>query len=137
MWQPRTRWTSYSAIPVFNDVSQRQIQNGDRSGWWRGKSFDTFGPAGPAVLPAAAVADPAAFVIEGRLNGRVVQRAGASEMIFSVAELVSYISRNVTLEEGDIISTGTPSGVGPLKGGDVFEVEIGGIGILSNPVVEK
>jgi 2-keto-4-pentenoate hydratase/2-oxohepta-3-ene-1,7-dioic acid hydratase in catechol pathway len=112
------------------------VQNGDRSGWWRGKSFDTFGPIGPAILPASAVADPATLMIEGRLNGRVVQRSPVSALIFSVAELISWISRNVTLEPGDVIATGTPSGVGPLKAGDVFEVEISGIGVLRNPVVE-
>lgn len=121
----------------FNDVSQRDVQNGDRSGWWRGKSFDTFGPIGPVVAPRDAIGDPARLRIEGRLNGAVVQRASIEDMIFSVAELVSYISRNLTLEEGDIIATGTPSGVGPLKEGDVYEVEIEGIGTLRNPVVER
>lgn len=121
----------------FNDVSQREVQNGDRSGWWRGKSFDSFGPIGPAVLPASAVADPQAFAIRGRLNGKVVQEATTGDMIFGVPRLIAYISRNVTLEEGDIIATGTPSGVGPLKDGDVFEVEIDGIGTLRNPVMEK
>ncbi len=121
----------------FNDVSQREVQNADRSGWWRGKSFDSFGPLGPAILPASAAGDPASLVVEGRLNGKVVQRSSVANLIFSVAELISYISKNVTLEPGDIIATGTPSGVGPLKAGDIFEVEIPGIGILRNPVVEE
>lgn len=121
----------------FNDVSQREVQNGDRSGWWRGKSFDSFGPIGPAILPAAAVPDPAALVVEGRLNGKTVQRSPVSALICGVAGLISWISRNVTLEPGDIIATGTPSGVGPLRAGDVFEVEITGIGVLRNPVVEE
>ena len=121
----------------FNDVSQREVQNGDRSGWWRGKSFDSFGPIGPAVLPAKDVTDPQALAIRGRLNGKVVQEATTGDMIFGVARLIAYISRNVTLEEGDIIATGTPSGVGPLRDGDVFEVEIDGIGALRNPVREK
>jgi len=121
----------------FNDVSQREVQNGDRSGWWRGKSFDSFGPIGPAVLPAKDVTDPQALAIRGRLNGKVVQEATTGDMIFGVARLIAYISRNVTLEEGDVIATGTPSGVGPLRDGDVFEVEIDGIGVLRNPVREK
>lgn len=121
----------------FNDVSQREVQNGDRSGWWRGKSFDSFGPIGPAVLPAGSVSDPQALAIRGRLNGRVVQEATTGDMIFGVARLIAYISRNVTLEAGDIIATGTPSGVGPLGDGDVFEVEIDGIGVLRNPVREE
>jgi len=120
----------------FNDVSQRDIQNGDRSGWWRGKSFDGFGPIGPAILPADSAPDPASFVLEGRLNGKIAQRSSLGLLIFSIPELISYISKNVTLEEGDIIATGTPSGVGPLKAGDVFEVEISGIGVLRNPVIE-
>ncbi len=121
----------------FNDVSQREIQNRDRSGWFRGKSFDSFGPAGPALLLDRDVADPQRLRIECRLNGRIVQSASTADMIFGVAELVSYISRNMTLEEGDLIATGTPSGVGPLRGGDVVEVEIEGIGVLRNRVVEE
>jgi len=121
----------------FNDVSQREVQNGDRSGWWRGKSFDGFGPIGPVVVPAGKVPDPQTLGIRGRLNGKVVQEATTGDMIFGVARLIAYISRNVTLEEGDIIATGTPSGVGPLRDGDVFEVEIDGIGALSNPVRER
>jgi len=121
----------------FNDVSQREVQNGDRSGWWRGKSFDSFGPIGPVVVPAGKLPDPQTLGIRGRLNGKVVQEATTGDMIFGVARLIAYISRNVTLEEGDIIATGTPSGVGPLRDGDVFEVEIDGIGALSNPVRER
>ncbi|MBL8966685.1 MAG: fumarylacetoacetate hydrolase family protein [Spirochaetaceae bacterium] len=120
----------------FNDVSQRDVQNADRSGWWRGKSFDGFGPVGPALLPAALCPDPQELTIECRLNGRVVQRSGAAAMIFTVAEILSYISRNLTLEPGDLVATGTPSGVGPLADGDLVEVEIGGIGVLANPVRE-
>ncbi|HTX72907.1 MAG TPA: fumarylacetoacetate hydrolase family protein [Rectinemataceae bacterium] len=120
----------------FNDVSQREIQNMDRSGWFRGKSFDTFGPIGPALAPARGLGNPQALKIECRLNGRVVQSGNTTDMIFGVAELVSFISQNMTLEEGDIIATGTPSGVGPLVDGDVVEVEIEGIGILKNAVRE-
>jgi 2-keto-4-pentenoate hydratase/2-oxohepta-3-ene-1,7-dioic acid hydratase in catechol pathway len=121
----------------FNDVSQREIQNLDRSGWFRGKSFDSFGPAGPALLLDRDVADPQRLRIQCRLNGRAVQSASTADMIFGVAELVSYISRNMTLEEGDLIATGTPSGVGALRAGDLVEVEIEGIGVLRNRVVEE
>ncbi|HUW39393.1 MAG TPA: fumarylacetoacetate hydrolase family protein [Rectinemataceae bacterium] len=121
----------------FNDVSQREIQNLDRSGWFRGKSFDSFGPAGPKLLLDRDVADPQRLRIECRLNGRTVQSASTADMIFGVAELVSYISRNMTLEEGDLIATGTPSGVGALRAGDLVEVEIEGIGVLRNRVVEE
>ena len=121
----------------FNDVSQRDIQNADRSGWFRGKSFDGFGPIGPAVVARELLPEPNDLAIECRLNGKVVQRGSTADMIFSVRELIAYISRNFTLEPGDIIATGTPSGVGPLKAGDEVEVEIEGIGVLSNPVVEE
>jgi 2-keto-4-pentenoate hydratase/2-oxohepta-3-ene-1,7-dioic acid hydratase in catechol pathway len=121
----------------FNDVSQRDIQNGDRSGWYRGKSFDGFGPIGPVIAPASSIPDPQRLAIRCRLNGHIVQESNTSEMIFGVADLVSFISHNFTLEPGDIIATGTPSGVGALVSGDVVEVEIEGIGALSNPVIEK
>jgi len=121
----------------FNDVSQRNIQNGDRAGWFRGKSFDGFGPIGPAIAPASLIPDPQRLRILCRLNGRVVQESNTASMIFGVAELVAFISRNLTLEPGDIIATGTPSGVGPLKAGDFVEIEIEGIGVLANPVIER
>ncbi|MFW5729430.1 MAG: fumarylacetoacetate hydrolase family protein [Spirochaetota bacterium] len=121
----------------FNDVSQRNIQNGDRSGWFRGKSFDTFGPIGPRLVLQEDLGDPQRLHIETRLNGAVVQQSNTSEMIFDVPAIVSFISRNFTLEEGDVIVTGTPSGVGPLSPGDIVEVEIEGIGTLANPVVAE
>lgn len=119
---------------AMNDVSQRNIQNGDRSGWFRGKSFDTFGPIGPAILRREDAPDPLELDVVCRRNGKVVQRGNTGQMIFGVAQTVSFISRNVTLYEGDIILTGTPSGVGPIADGDIIEVEIEGIGVLSNPV---
>ncbi len=118
----------------FNDVSQRDIQKMDASGWFRGKSFDTFGPVGPVVVPASALPNPNALAIVSRVNGVVKQRASTADMIFSVAELIAFISRNLTLEAGDIIATGTPSGVCPIHEGDLVEVEIEGIGVLRNPV---
>ena len=121
----------------MNDVSQRNIQNGDRSGWFRGKSFDTFGPIGPVVVPAARLSNPHGLRIQTRLNGVTVQDASTSQMIFSIPKMLVFISRNLTLEPGDIVLTGTPSGVGPLQPGDVVEVEIEGIGILRNPVIAE
>ncbi|MDP3178233.1 MAG: fumarylacetoacetate hydrolase family protein [Spirochaetaceae bacterium] len=119
----------------FNDVSQRNFQKSDRSGWFRGKSLDGFGPIGPVIVPASALPDPQKLAISCRRNGKTVQSSTTAEMIFSVATLIAFISRHMTLEPGDIIATGTPSGVGPIKPGDVVEIEIEGIGILSNPVV--
>ena len=121
----------------MNDVSQRNIQNADRAGWFRGKSFDTFGPIGPAVLPVRSCRDVQDLDILCRLNGEIVQSSNTRNMIFSVAETISFISRNFTLYADDIILTGTPSGVGPLKPGDSVEIEISEIGILRNPVVSE
>jgi len=121
----------------FNDVSQRDIQNSDRSGWFRGKSFDSFGPIGPRIVPASLLGDPGKLGIRCRLNGRTVQEGDTGQMIFDIPDIVSFISRNMSLEPGDIISTGTPSGVGPIKEGDFVEVEIEGIGVLGNPVVKE
>jgi 2-keto-4-pentenoate hydratase/2-oxohepta-3-ene-1,7-dioic acid hydratase in catechol pathway len=121
----------------FNDVSQRNIQKGDRSGWFRGKSFDTFGPIGPRLVMREDIGDPQNLEIQTRLNGEVVQHSTTAKMIFGLAEMLSFISRNMTLEEGDVIVTGTPSGVGPIAAGDRVDVEIEGIGVLSNPVLAE
>jgi len=118
----------------FNDVSQRNLQRSDKGGWYRGKSLDTYGPIGPVVVPPEDIGDVQNLAIQTRLNGHVVQQGNTSQMIFSIPRLVSFISTNFTLEAGDIISTGTPSGVGPIKDGDIVEVEIENIGVLKNPV---
>ncbi|MDR1637660.1 MAG: fumarylacetoacetate hydrolase family protein [Treponema sp.] len=119
----------------FNDVSQRNIQMGDPSGWFRGKSFDTFGPIGPVVVRREDLPDPGNLKIRARLNGELKQEASTADMIFSVPALIAFISKNMTLEEGDIIASGTPSGVSPIKAGDTVEIEIEGIGVLRNPVI--
>jgi 2-keto-4-pentenoate hydratase/2-oxohepta-3-ene-1,7-dioic acid hydratase in catechol pathway len=135
---------------ICNDISDRKYQinpgrqQRDRDrffDWMHGKWHDTFLPMGPCVLSAGDVADPQAFPLKLRLNGQVMQDASTAQMVFPVAALVSILSAFVTLEPGDVISTGTPSGVGfarkpPvfLKAGDVLEAEIGGIGVLRNPV---
>jgi 2-keto-4-pentenoate hydratase/2-oxohepta-3-ene-1,7-dioic acid hydratase in catechol pathway len=121
----------------LNDVSQRNIQKGDRSGWFRGKSFDTFGPIGPQLVLTEDIGDPQNLKIVCRLNGEVKQESNTNKMIFNIPEIVSFISKNFTLEEGDIITTGTPAGVSPLKHGDIVEIEIEKIGVLKNPVVEE
>jgi 2-keto-4-pentenoate hydratase/2-oxohepta-3-ene-1,7-dioic acid hydratase in catechol pathway len=124
-----------------NDVSARDFQFADGQ-WFRGKSQDTFCPLGPVLVPAADVPDPQALEIECRVNGELRQRASTADMIFGVAELVSYISHGITLEPGDLIATGTQAGVGMsmeppryLADGDVVEVSIVGVGVLRNPVV--
>lgn len=121
----------------LNDVSQRNIQLGDQSGWFRGKSLDTFGPIGPQLVLSKDIGDPQNLDIECRLNGKTVQKSNTKQMIFSIPTMVAFVSKNFTLFQGDIISTGTPSGVGRIKHGDVVEVEIEKIGTLKNPVVEE
>ncbi|MCL2831765.1 MAG: fumarylacetoacetate hydrolase family protein [Treponema sp.] len=121
----------------FNDVSQRNIQKSDTSGWFRGKSFDTFGPIGPVVVLHKDIGDPQNLEIKGRINGVVKQSANTADMIFSIPVLIAFISKQFTLEEGDIIATGTPAGVSPIVPGDTVEVEIEKIGILSNPVIAE
>ena len=118
----------------FNDVSQRNIQASDASGWFRGKSFDTFGPIGPVIVSHNDIGDPQALNVICRINGVVKQSANTRDMIFSIPILISYISKQFTLEEGDIIATGTPAGVSPIVPGDTVEVEVEKIGILKNPV---
>ena len=121
----------------INDVSQRNIQSGDRSGWFRGKSLDTFGPLGPRIVLQEEIGDPQSLRIQCRLNGKTVQDASTAQMIFPIDRQIEFISRNFTLMPGDIIATGTPGGVGRIRHGDVVEVEIEKIGILGNPVVEE
>lgn len=123
-----------------NDVSARDVQMGDGQ-WVRGKSFDTFCPVGPELIPASEVPDPQSLSIRCLLNGEVMQDASTADMIFTVAEIIAFVSEAITLESGDLIATGTPPGVGfartpPvfLTEGDEVTVEIEGVGSLSNPV---
>ena len=114
-----------------NDVTARDLQNIDGQ-WTRAKSFDTFCPLGPKIVKKI---DPKNLIIQTRVNGTIKQNSNTKNMIFNVYELVSFVSSVMTLFPGDVIITGTPPGVGPLKVGDTVEIEIEGIGILSNKVV--
>jgi 2-keto-4-pentenoate hydratase/2-oxohepta-3-ene-1,7-dioic acid hydratase in catechol pathway len=118
----------------FNDVSARALQHKDGQ-WIRAKGFDTFGPFGPALLMVRKM--PEAAKLTTRLNGNIVQQSSFGDMIFSVPSIVAHLSRFATLRPGDVIATGTPSGVGPMKAGDIVEVAIEGIGVLSNLVVAE
>jgi 2-keto-4-pentenoate hydratase/2-oxohepta-3-ene-1,7-dioic acid hydratase in catechol pathway len=114
-----------------NDVTARDLQRGDGQ-WTRSKGFDTFCPLGPAI-------DTELDPLEGlsvmcRVNGEIRQAGSTSDLVFGVSELVAFISRIMTLLPGDVILTGTPSGVGPIVPGDTVEVEIEGVGVLVNPV---
>ena len=113
-----------------NDVTCRDLQKADGQ-WGRAKGFDTFCPVGPRVVSGL---DWRSLEILCRVNGAERQRAKATDMHFSIPELISFLSGIMTLEPGDLIATGTPAGTGPLHHGDVVEVEIPGVGILSNPV---
>jgi 2,4-diketo-3-deoxy-L-fuconate hydrolase len=124
----------------MNDVSARKAQRLDGQ-WSRAKSFDTFGPIGPRLVPAKEISDPQTLGIRARVNGELLQDSSTKHMIFSVAQLIAYISANITLDPGDVITTGTPDGVGAFRDvpiflghGDVVEIEIDGIGTLVNPV---
>lgn len=125
---------------VANDVSARDLQFSDGQ-WVRAKSIDTFCPLGPVIVTADSFGDPQKKGVWSRVNGNPMQDSNTSEMIFSVAEVISFLSRACTLEAGDVILTGTPWGVGGfrqppvfLEPGDVVEVEVEGLGVLSNPV---
>jgi 2-keto-4-pentenoate hydratase/2-oxohepta-3-ene-1,7-dioic acid hydratase in catechol pathway len=114
-----------------NDVTARELQDKDVQ-FTRAKGFDTFCPLGPCL---ATELDLGRLEVVGRVNGQVRQQGVTRDLVFDVAQLVWFVSRVMTLLPGDIISTGTPSGVGPLRPGDVAEVEVEGVGTLSNPVV--
>jgi 2-keto-4-pentenoate hydratase/2-oxohepta-3-ene-1,7-dioic acid hydratase in catechol pathway len=116
-----------------NDVTARDLQQKDGQ-WTRSKSFDTFCPLGPWIVTDL---NPFRLAITCRVNGQVRQAGNTADMVFKVWDVVSFVSRVMTLETGDVIMTGTPAGVGPLSPGDVVEVEIEGIGTLENEVVSE
>ena len=122
--------SAIAGILAINDVTARDLQRKD-SQWTRAKGFDTFCPIGGV---SAAKHDLASLTVITRVNGEEKQRASSSEMVFSIPMLLSYVSHVMTLEPGDIVATGTPSGVGPLSPGDVVEIEIEGVSKVSNPV---
>jgi 2-keto-4-pentenoate hydratase/2-oxohepta-3-ene-1,7-dioic acid hydratase in catechol pathway len=115
-----------------NDVTARDLQRKDVQ-FTRGKSFDTFCPVGPWIETEL---DPANVAVETRLNGEVKQKGNTADMAFSVSFLIRYISEIMTLYPGDLIATGTPAGVSRMKHGDTVEVEVAGIGVLSNKVAD-
>lgn len=127
---------------ILNDVSARDLQFSDGQ-WLRAKSFDTFAPMGPFLVSRNSLRDGDGLDVELRLNGKTMQKSNTRNLIFKVPDLVSYISKVMTLEIGDVIATGTPGGVGfgrnPqvfMKPGDVVEIDIQGIGTLKNPVAD-
>ncbi|MHB1862715.1 MAG: fumarylacetoacetate hydrolase family protein [Gemmatimonadaceae bacterium] len=119
-----------SGIVAVNDVTARDLQRSD-SQWTRAKGFDTFCPVGPVAAPPA---DLSTLSVVTRVNGQERQRASASDMVFTIPVLLAYISRVMTLEPGDLVLTGTPSGVGTLAPGDEVEVDVPGFSLIRNPV---
>jgi 2-keto-4-pentenoate hydratase/2-oxohepta-3-ene-1,7-dioic acid hydratase in catechol pathway len=118
---------------VANDVTARDLQKTDGQ-WTRGKGFDTFAPVGPWIDTGY---DPTNRMVRCLVNGVLRQESTTALMIFSVAHIIAYVSRFMTLEPGDLIITGTPAGVGPVKPGDVMTVEVEGLGAISNPVAAE
>lgn len=134
---------SVAGYTILNDVTDRDAQREGQQ-WFRGKSFDTFGPLGPFLVTPDEIADAQALRVYSKLNGAILQDGNTKDMIFPISELIPFITRTITLRAGDVISTGTPAGVGfarkpPvfLKPGDVIEVGVEGIGELRNPVSPK
>ena len=128
---------------IFNDVSARDIQS-QTSQWMLGKSFDTFAPMGPYLVSADEVPDPHALDLSLSIGGEVLQHSNTRELIFKIPELIAHLSSVVTLEPGDVVATGTPSGVGfarkpprYLKPGDEVVIRIEGVGELRNPVIAE
>jgi len=122
-----------AALVAVNDVTARDLQRSD-SQWSRAKGFDTFCPVGKPRVGSVSVADLAALEVVTRVNGTERQRGKSSDMAFSIPFVLSYISHIMTLEPGDLIATGTPAGVGKLAPGDIVEVEIVGLSMVTNPV---
>ncbi len=125
---------------VVNDVTARDMQAEDFSNtnpWFRSKSFDTFCPIGPYLVLKEGIKDPHNLSIELRVNGEMRQKDNTKNMLFKIPQIISYISRHLTLEPGDIIATGTPSGIAPIYPGDVVECIVEKVGVLRNEVVKE
>ncbi|PAV31202.1 fumarylacetoacetate hydrolase [Virgibacillus profundi] len=128
---------------IVNDVSARDVQFADGQ-WIRGKSYDTFAPCGPYLVTADEVKDPHNLAIRCTVNGEVLQDSNTNEMIFNINEVVAYLSKGFTFKTGDLLSTGTPDGVGVfrnpkvfLEDGDEVVIEIEGLGVLKNTCVSE
>jgi 2,4-diketo-3-deoxy-L-fuconate hydrolase len=129
---------------VCNDVSERTAQKKEGGQWYRAKSFDTFAPLGPYFVTADDVPDPHVLSLVCRVDGEVRQNGNTANFIFNIPFLVEFMSRNITLEPGDIITTGTPAGVGMgmdppgyLKPGQIVEVEVSGLGKQRSRLVRE
>ena len=122
-----------AGVTCLNDVTARDLQRADVQ-WTRAKGFDTFCPIGPWVSVGLDWSD---LRVVCRVNGKVTQDGRSSDQIFPVPKLLAFICEGMTLEPGDVVTTGTPEGVGPIRAGDTVEVEVEGVGVLRNPVIER
>lgn len=125
---------------IINDVTARDMQKKDLENsnpWFRSKSLDTFAPLGPFIIPADEIRNPHNLKIKLKINNKIQQNASTADMLFKISEIISYISKYMTLNSGDIIATGTPEGVSEIKDGDKIEISISEIGTLENTVVKQ
>lgn len=123
---------------IFLDITARNMQISDRNiklPWYRSKNFDTFGPIGPKIIPCSDIDDPHNLDIQLKVNGELRQYSNTKHMLFKIPEIVEYISKFITLKRGDIIATGTPSGIKPIVPGDIIEASIEKIGNITHEVI--
>ncbi|MFH0991683.1 MAG: fumarylacetoacetate hydrolase family protein [bacterium] len=133
-------WKAIAGFTIINDVTARDLQSNDinnKHPWFRSKSFDTFTPLGPWIVTAEEFKQPLRLNLECRVNGKVRQKANTKDLVFDIPTLIEFISKNITLEPGDVISTGTPEGIGPMSEGDTVSCRIERIGELKNPVKRR
>jgi 2-keto-4-pentenoate hydratase/2-oxohepta-3-ene-1,7-dioic acid hydratase in catechol pathway len=133
----RDAFACVAGYTIINDVTARELQAKDqekRHPWFRSKSFDTFTPMGPWIVTADEIRPPVRLSLECRVNGRLRQRSNTRHLVFDIPTVIASITRHITLEPGDVISTGTPAGIGPVRHGDEMACTIEKIGTLRNPV---
>jgi 2-keto-4-pentenoate hydratase/2-oxohepta-3-ene-1,7-dioic acid hydratase in catechol pathway len=133
----RSAYACIAGYTICNDVTARTVQTNDiqnRHPWFRSKSFDTFTPLGPWMLTADEIRPPVRLPLECRVNGRVRQKANTKDLVFDIPTIIEFVTKHITLEPGDIVSTGTPGGIGPIKHGDTMVCRIKNLGELRNPV---
>lgn len=123
---------------IFLDITARKMQISDRNiklPWYRSKNFDTFAPIGPEIVSCHEIEDPHNLTIQLKVNGELRQFSNTKHMLFKIPEILEYLSRFITLKAGDIVATGTPSGISPIKPGDIIEASIEKIGTIENEVI--
>ena len=119
-------------------MTARTMQKSDRNinlPWYRSKNFDSFGPIGPRIVPCSEISDPHNLSIQLKVNGQVRQSSNTEHMMFKIPQTLEYLSKFVTLKKGDIIATGTPSGISPIQPGDIIEASIEKIGTIRHEVI--